>query len=169
MVITGLWVAPANAARAPGSYIYGVAGWADNRSTVIKIQGDTASTQSRRHADPSAEPGEFSELIEDCSDVTFVFISGPLTIRVPRDLGLAGWRYRGVTCLGRVQSPGVLRYTCHTMIYGRRVESAYVYSVSRGIVSFRGMPMEGPGWFRLRGSQGIFSNGSLGGKLTVRQ
>jgi hypothetical protein len=131
----------------------------DNRSIVINVVGDTASTQSRWSADPTAEPGEFSGLIEDCSDAMFLCIKGPLLVRVPKDLGLTGWRYHGVSCLAHQLGPSVLRYDCQTSIYGRRVNSAYVYSSSRGVISFYGMPIEGRGWFRLRGQRGLFSRG----------
>lgn len=149
-------VTPVDASGRSGGYIYDL--FAPDSNLSIVIAGDTASLQSRRGADPLAEPGEFSGLMGDCSDATFLCVDGPLLIRVPKDLGVTGWRYHGVSCLARPLRVDVLRYSCHTAIDGRRVDTEYDYSLSRGIISFQGMPLWVRGQFRLRGRRGMFSN-----------
>lgn len=154
---------PADASESSGGYIYDLVAPGTNLSIVINVAGDMAGIQNRRDANPSTELGEFSGPIRDCSDAIFLCIDGPLLIRVPRDPRLTEWRYQGVSCLARPLRAGVLQYRCHTVIYGRRVDSTYDYSSSRGVISFGGMPLWAHGRFRLRGRQGIFSNGPLGG------
>lgn len=152
---------PADASDRSGGYTYDLLAPGSNLSIVINVAGDTAGIQSRRGADPSAEPGEFSGAMGDCSDSIFLCVEGPLLIRVPRDPGLTGWRYHRVSCLARALSTDILRYNCHTTIDGRRVDTAYNYSLSRGIISFQGMPLLARGRFGLRGRLGIFSKGNL--------
>lgn len=161
LVVSLFWVAPVDASGSAGGYIYDLLDRGSNLSIVINGAGNWAGIQNRRGADPAADPGEFSGPIGDCSDVTFLCIDGPLLIRVPRDPGLTGWRYHGVSCLARPLVAGVLRYNCHTTIYGRRVDTAYDYSLSRGVIAFQRMPLFDRGRFRLRGQRGIFSDGPL--------
>lgn len=141
-------------------YIYDAKNAIDNRSVVVNPTTHYVGIQDRRHARVDAQLSDFGGFFINCENEDFFCLTGPLEIVIPKSLPKKQWDYLGLTCKGLREHEGdAIKVTCSSSrMY--QTEITFIYSPSRGVLSFGNSPVGGTrGGFKLRGQCGMFMPG----------
>ena len=138
-------------------YIYDGAARGDQRAVVINTATTWVGIQNRSSADIDASSTGFGGEFKDCGNKIYHCIDGPLNVAIPKKLPDFKQRYEfnGLMCESvPMRTNDVYKITCRS---GSHVASVVIFSIVRGVLSFRGTPIGGRDLFKLRGSAGLFS------------
>jgi|GEM_PF-1619566 len=143
-------------------YIYDATNAGDNRSIVVNRITHYVGLQDKRDAHIDDSFSISGSSCEDCGNDAFYGLSGPLDIVIPKPSAMKKWDYVGLSCKRAKELQGdAFLVTCtSSRLY--HTGTRFIYSPSRGALSFGNSPVGGVvhgNGFTLRGQSGLFASG----------
>jgi hypothetical protein len=129
----------------------------DGRAEVFNFESLTMSTQSKRDADINRSESEFAGPIVNCSNKTYLCMSGSINITVARESKLAAWSFNGLNCKRSRDAKSTDQATIECAEGKKPPFIKAEYSTSHGILSYRRLNLGDDAVFRVRGECGLFA------------
>lgn len=136
-------------------YIYDAVSADDHRAVVIRLGANTVSVQDKSDAATSDNLSMESGNIRDCGNKYYFCVKGPLNVAIPKAKISKKWEFSGIFCSSSLKGhSNIYQITC--ISDAQRIKTTFIYSVLRGILSFKNTPIGGYTLYKLRGDRGLF-------------